>query len=375
MGRHLTDSELDQLVGWKAAGVTTPAMHDRLAKQRRRTRQEVPDITTVRRAVKGTTHKRGRSETRGRKRTLSATTLKTIDVTRDKEYEKVGGEGEISLDTIRKRARAPAIHRTNVARNLERAGFGVKFRSPRQKPMRAAADEADRKRKCNKYRKLPNSFWQKTVVLYMENKRWDIPTTAKGKRFLKMKKVRGHWRKRSEGLKNYYTEPNVKTHKVNVGGSVNVCAGIIGGRVRVWHYLPTRWCGDEAANVYKTVIAPALRRWIGNKKKFISLEDNDPTGYRSNLAIAEKAKQGIQPIQFPTYSPDINPCDCALWDEVQRRMDGPKAPKNETADAFKCRLRRTALSIPENVVRKMLSGMVPRMEAVYQNDGGHIPRD
>ena len=56
-------------------------------------------------------------------------------------------------------------------------------------------------------------------------------------------------------------------------------------------------------------------------------------------------------------------------------MDGPKAPKNETADAFKCRLRRTALSIPENVVRKMLSGMVSRMEAVYQNDGGHIPRD
>ena len=209
----------------------------------------------------------------------------------------------------------------------------------------------------------------------MDNKRWDIPTTAKGKRFLKMKKARGHWRKRSEGLKNYYTKPNVKKHKVNVGGSVNVCAGIIGGRVRVWHYLPTRWCGDEAANVYKTVIAPALRRWIGNKKKFISLEDNDPTGYRSNLAIAEKATQGIQPIQFPTYSPDINPCDYALWDEVQRRMDGPKAPKNETADAFKCRLRRTALSIPEKVVRKMLSGMVPRMEAVYQNDGGHIPRD
>ena len=158
MGRHLTDSELDQLAEWQAAGVTTSAMHDRLAKQRRRTRQEVRDITTVRRALKGTTHKRGRSETRGRKRKLSATTLKKIDVTRDKEYEKVGGEGEIPLDTIRERARAPEIHRTNVARSLERAGLGVKFRSPWQKPMRAAADEADRKRKCNKYRELPSSF-------------------------------------------------------------------------------------------------------------------------------------------------------------------------------------------------------------------------
>ena len=151
MGRHLADSELDQLVAWQAAGVTIPAMHERLAKQRRRTRQEVPDITTVRRAAKGTTHKRGRLETRGRKRQLSATMLTKIDATRGEEYEKVGGEGGTSLDTIRKRARAPELHRTNVARNLERAGFGVKFRPPRQKPMRAAADEADRKRKCNKY--------------------------------------------------------------------------------------------------------------------------------------------------------------------------------------------------------------------------------
>ena len=36
-----------------------------------------------------------------------------------------------------------------------------------------------------------------------------------------------------------FTKPNVKKHNVSVG-SVNVCACIIGGRVRIWHYLPKK---------------------------------------------------------------------------------------------------------------------------------------
>ena len=51
------------------------------------------------------------------------------------------------------------------------------------------------------------------------------------------------------------------------------------------------------------------------------------------------------------------------------------APKHETLDGFKARLRRTALAIPEEVIRKMIGSMVWRTQSVYDNDGGHIPRD
>ena len=40
---------------------------------------------------------------------------------------------------------------------------------------------------------------------------------------------------------------------------------------------------------------------------------------------------------------------------------------------LKGRLRRIALSIPEKAIRNILADMVPGMEAVYQNDGGHTP--
>ena len=80
----------------------------------------------------------------------------------------------------------------------------------REKPMRGEADEAERKRVCNKVRKLPVSYWLRRVLLYMDNTRWDAPTTAKGKKFVKMIKVRGHLRKRSEGLKKGFTKPSVR---------------------------------------------------------------------------------------------------------------------------------------------------------------------
>ena len=80
----------------------------------------------------------------------------------------------------------------------------------------------ERKRICNKLRKLPASHWQRRIDLYMDNKKWDIATTARGKRFLNTDKVRGHLRERSEGLQKGFTKPNAKKHKVNTGGRVNV---------------------------------------------------------------------------------------------------------------------------------------------------------
>ena len=49
----------------------------------------------------------------------------------------------------------------------------------------------------------------------------------------------------------------------------------------------------------------------------------------------------------------------------------PKS-KKETAEEFKVRLRRTALGLPESVVRKAVSDMYRRVRAVFAEDGGHI---
>ena len=79
------------------------------------------------------------------------------------------------------------------------------------------------------------------------------------------------------------------------------------------------------------------------------LEDNDPTGFKSKVAIDAKATLRIKPIEFPTYSPDLNPSDFSLWREVESRMAAQTAPKTEAAIGYKARLRRTAMAIPAGV--------------------------
>ena len=80
-------------------------------------------------------------------------------------------------------------------------------------------------------------------------------------------------------------------------------------------------------------------------------------------------------MEFPKYSPDLNPLDFSLWDEVEGRMAAQKAPARESIEAFKARLRRTAMAIPAAVVRSMLEDIKPRTQSVYDRDGGHIPED
>ena len=189
-----------------------------------------------------------------------------------------------------------------------------------------------------------------------------------------MKKVRKHLRTPSEGLKRGFTKPKGDKHKTNTSGSAHLCAAIIKGRVRVWHYLPQQWNGQIAEDLYHKVLAPALRKAHGNKRPYTTLEDNDPTGYKSNKAIAAKEELKINPIDFPCYSPDLNPLDFALWSEVEARMK-KKDVKGETKVQYLARLKRTALSIPERVVRKMLGAMPARAQSIYDHDGGHIPRD
>ncbi|MBN70118.1 MAG: hypothetical protein CME32_12675 [Gimesia sp.] len=373
MGKPLTDVEMDSIQKWKADSLTPIGIHTLLVKERKRRRQEGPDLTTVRRFVKGKTHKRSATETRGRKPSLTKTNLKTMDRTRDKLITKADCEREISWDEVVRKSRVPTVDRTTAANHMKKE-FGVQAMRPRAKLTRNDIDEAERKRICNRLRKLPRSYWTSTIHLTMDNKRWPFPVSLRGKKYLRQTKVRFVLRNKKQGLKKGYTKPDKRKHRTNLGG-VNLVAGIIKGKVRVWHYFDGKWTGEKAAEVYKTVVAPALRRVHGKKRQYTIIEDNDPVGYKSTAGNKAKADLNIVPIEFPTYSPDMNACDYALWDEVERRMSEQVAPKHETREQFKARLRRTAFGIPKDVVLNMLGSMVGRTQCIYEENGGHIPRD
>ena len=373
MGKHFTKAEMDNVQKWGAASWTPVQIHAALVKDRKRRRQNGPDLTTVRRFAKGKAHKRSAKERRGRKTTLSAANLNTMERTRDNLVTKAECEREITWGEVVRKARVPNVDRTTAAKHMKRK-FGVQAMRPRGKLTRNDIDEAERKRICNKLRKLPRGYWTSGVHLTMDNKRWPVPLSIRGKKYLRQTKVRFVLRSKRQGLKKGYTKPDKRKHRTNLGG-VNLVAGIIKGKVRIWHYFDGRWTAEKAADVYKNVVAPALVRAHGRKRRYTIVEDNDPTGYKSTAGKRAKADLNIAPIEYPTYSPDMNVCDYALWDEVERRMSEQAAPKRETREQFKARLRRTALGIPKNVVLNMLGSMVHRTQSIYENDGGHIPRD
>jgi len=373
MGKHFTTAEQDNIQKWVGEGWTTTQIHARLVKDRARRRQPAPDPTTVRRFVKGRTFKRSKKETRGRKSKLSVTNLRTMNRVRDEIITKAKGEREVTWGEIIRKSRVPAVERSTAAKRMK-SELGVQPRRPRAKLTRNAMDEAERKRISNKLRKRTYKDWTTGVHLFMDNKVWPCPLSARGREYLKKSKVRFVIRAAGEGLKPAYTKPDTRKHRVNFGG-VKFVAGIIKNKVRVWHYFDGPWNGAKAAAVYKEVVAPALVRAYARKRRYSVLEDNDPVGYKSHEAQQAKASLGIEPIEFPTYSPDLNPCDYALWDEVERRLENQVPPRNESREAFKARLRRTALAIPPTVINKMLGGLVRRTRDVFANDGGHISRD
>ena len=224
---------------------------------------------------------------------------------------------------------------------------------------------------CNK----KPGYFRDGLDMIIDNKAFDIPTTERARKYLNSQQVRFHLRTPSEGLRKEFTKPGRKKNRMNTGARANVCAGVSNGRIVLWHYLPKSWTGQVAADLYRDVIFPTLKRTRGVKRSYRILEDNDPTGYKSNLAKRAKAEKRIQAHVFPRYSPDINPLDFSLWQAVTQRMLQNTPKKLETVAEYKARLRSTALRLPRVVVSKAVNNMAARIRLVKDAKGGNIAQD
>ena len=88
MGMHFTDQELDDMHQWKSVGKTPLQICEKMTAARQKRGLRAPDITAVRRALKGKPFKRSTVETRGRKRSLTDANLKALDRARERPVTK-----------------------------------------------------------------------------------------------------------------------------------------------------------------------------------------------------------------------------------------------------------------------------------------------
>ena len=357
------------------AGKRTSQILARITTRRNKQDIEAPELQVITRAVRGHSFNRGGTETRGRKRSWTPAQTRKADSARKALYKKADGEEEVHWADIQKRARVPSCHRTTAARSFQRAGLDVGRRNPREKPVRDESVEKERVRLGKRFYRYGDRYFTHTVDGLMDNRKFDITRAAASRRWKNMRKVRFHLRTRKEGLKRGFTKPSARKHRSNPGAAVNVCCLIIRNKIRVFHYLPKKWCAAAAEDLYRGPIIEAFRANLGNKRKFLLIEDNDPTGYKSSRGKAAKKELKIEAIEWPRYSPDLHPLDFSIWQEIENRMAAQKVPKNETIDEYKLRLRRTAMRIPSKVIRKAVSKIPERGRLIALAKGGNIARD
>ena len=162
---------------------------------------------------------------------------------------------------------------------------------------------------------------------------------------------------------------------MNLGATAWVLAGVCSDRIRVWHYVDKRWNAATAVEAYQGPIQSALKKHRPEKSVWRIVEDNDPSGYKTAKARAAKKALDIEPMEWPGYSPDLNPLDFSLWKAVEERAREAIGQRQVSAKEYKRVLRQAALRLPARVVRSAVADMRRRIAACYENNGGNIPRD
>ena len=374
MAPHLSPAEQDFALSGLAAGKTAPQIFAMLAKKRVARGVDMVNITVIRRFLKGRTHRRGKVETRGRKRSFTRRNVLAMDTARRRFIKDTRGTRQATWDLVRSKARAPKAHRTTVARAFARERMDVKLRRLREKPQREPEHERERVDICGKMLRWPLRRFTEEIDLIIDNKKFDVPTTPAARAYQAKQNMHSQLRTPSEGLRKDFTKPRTGKQRRNLGGKLNVCAGLSGGRVVLWEYYK-KWNAQVAVDMYKGPLMQALIEHRGVKTSYLLAEDNDPTGYKSGLAMAEKRRLGLRTIQWPRYSPDLMPLDFCLWSEISKRAAAEAPRGKETVEAFSQRLKQVALRTPRATVLAAVGAMKKRARQIWEAGGKDIARD
>ena len=285
-----------------------------------------------------------------------------------KLLKKAGGEKEVTVAMVKAASGCDCSLRT--IRDAFHAD-GIRFRRLREKPILSRCDVVARRRFADLYAaKLP-SQWLKSPHAVIDNKNFPLYLSKSHRAHAARRSVRGAYRQGKDACAQHLVKPQGSL-KLPVK-SVVVTAAVIKGRIRVWRYTRGRWNGQAAADMYSDTLAKALKRVYPAARKFLVLEDNDPTGYKSGKGMAAKASSKIATLDLPRRSPDLNVLDYSLWHAINVRMRAQElsfaATRRETQEQYKARLRRTALSLPASVVTRAVRDMARRVRALRDSRG------
>ena len=258
---------------------------------------------------------------------------------------------------------------------------GYPFRKFREKPKLKKSDVKKRHAFGKKHYKKPAEPWISDVHGHVDNKRFPMYLDQQAREHAARRSVRGAYRSGKDAVADHLVKQK-ESLKFPVPG-VQVTAGVVHGRIRFWKVVQGRWNAKKAVEMYGDLAKCMAKAYPTHaakpNAKWVVLEDNDPSGYKSSDAVSKKREEGIKVRELPPRSPDLNVLDYSLWKAITKRLRKQEATfhhrRKESKSEYLARLRKTALGLPSAVVRKAVYSMKRRCKEVKENGGYLIKGD
>ena len=247
--------------------------------------------------------------------------------------------------------------------------WGVRWVRPKLRPDLSEQDVSESFEFCTRYLSKPKSFYARDIHCYIDCKWFKVNNTRKLKNRSNRMSVRGVFKVpgRPANLK-CFSKPSAALKS----GAKSVCiAGAI-GRNKVLLFEPyKKWNARSAASFYRKLARKVRRQFqIPNNKPVVLLEDNDPSGFNSRLAIRTKQELNIRVIKLPKRR---NPLDFSFWAHVNTCMrEVSQGKSDETKQEYIDRLIKVAMKVDREYILRTVKDMYRRIHLVHRARGRQI---
>ena len=171
------------------------------------------------------------------------------------------------------------------------------------------------------------------------------------------------WRRKNER----FSDCCVTEHDRFGGGSVLVWAGIsYDGRTELY---VIRNGALTAVRYRDEIVQRFVRNYAGAVGENFVLMDDNARPHRGRVVTRYLEEEGIERMEWPARSPDLNPIEHA-WDILQRRLSN-RNPKPRTIGELENALIAEWVQIPRADIRKLIRSFQNRCQEVINARGGH----
>lgn len=120
-------------------------------------------------------------------------------------------------------------------------------------------------------------------------------------------------------------------------------------------------------DIFRDYLLPTVGKHFGEGAEWWLLHDNDPGRHKSRVLKTFMHNNYIRPLDFPPYSPDLNPIE-NVWREMELRMASTRADTKQELEEL---VTKTWASLAPDYCSKLARSMPKRIAQVIDRNGAY----